>query len=191
MGQARESGAARWAAGGRPRLMTVGDDGGSELPENAPSGVMKGAQLGRLWNSARLERRMHPICWLQRHDRLTTASLPHRPCAASILLKILLIKASRVGSPCWLNPPGVRGCRLAAAASSRPRLRGGRRRGPPVRVQFREGRRLVLLFSSLPLSPSLRLSRGSPVGAVLRGPQLRRRASARSRPKSGSKPAKI
>ena len=143
MGQARESGAARWAAGGRPRLMTVGDDGGSELPENAPSGVMKGAQLGRLWNSARLERRMHPICWLQRHDRLTTASLPHRPCAASILLKILLIKASRVGSPCWLNPPGVRGCRLAAAASSRPRLRGGRRRGPPVRVQFRESRPLV------------------------------------------------
>ena len=42
--------------------------------------------------------------WLQRHDRLTTASLSHRPCAANILLKILLIGASRVES-FWLNLP--------------------------------------------------------------------------------------
>ena len=41
---------------------------------------------------------MHPICLLQRHNRLTTASLSHRPCAANILLKILLIGDSRVKS---------------------------------------------------------------------------------------------
>ena len=41
---------------------------------------------------------MHPICLMQRLDRLTTVYLSHWPCAASasILLKILLIGASRV-----------------------------------------------------------------------------------------------
>ena len=47
---------------------------------------------------------MHLICSLQRHDQLTTASLSYRPCAANILLKILLTGASRVES-FWLNLP--------------------------------------------------------------------------------------